>query len=371
MQARVRDIVDIMESFFPLHLAEDWDNVGLQIGSWQASVSKVMVVLDLDQAALQQAIQRKADMIVTHHPLFLKGIKSINYDQAQGNLVSKIIEAGITVYSAHTNLDAGERGLNQVLAERIGLREIEPLDKGHAERLYKLVVYVPAGHEDTVRQAILKAGAGHWGCYADCSFQSSGIGTYRPLEGSHPFIGREGVMEEVKECRLETIVPQAKLGKTLQAMLQAHPYEEVAYDLYLLENSGPVFSLGRIGQLAAEMSLEEFCVLVKKSLDIEFLRVVGDMERAVKKIAVVSGAGASFMSIARNRDCDALLTGDLKYHEARDAQALGLAIVDAGHQASEEIMSSCLSDLLNEECRQRCLDVDVTYINNQECIRTL
>lgn len=371
MPARVRDIADIMESLFPLNLAEDWDNVGLQIGSWHASVAKVMVVLDLDQVALQQAQKLKADMIITHHPLFFKGIKSINYDEAQGRFLKNIMQAGINVYSAHTNLDAGERGLNQVLAERIGLHDIEPLDRSHRERLYKLVVYVPAGYEDAVRQAILDAGAGHLGRYAECSFRSKGIGTFLPLEGSHPFLGREGVREEVEEYRLETVVPQMALGNTLQGVMKAHPYEEVAYDLYLLENPGKVFSLGRIGQLEAAMSLQEFCTLVKKSLNIEYLRVVGDMKRSVKKIAVVSGAGTSFMGQAVCGGCEVLLTGDLKYHEARDAQALGLAIVDAGHQASEEIISAYLSDILTEESQKRGLKVEVFSLNSQECIRTI
>ena len=370
MLARVRDIADIMESLFPLDLAEDWDNVGLQIGSWQAPVSRVMVALDLDHQVLQQALLQKVDMIITHHPLFFKAIKSIDYDQAQGKLVRKIIEAGINVYAAHTNMDAGERGINQILAECIGLQGIQPLDSGHRERLYKLVVYVPAGHEDAVRQAVLEAGAGHLGRYADCSFKSRGIGTFLPLEGSSPFIGREGIREEVEEYRFETVVPQAKLNQTLQAMIQAHPYEEVAYDLFLLENSGTVFSLGRIGQLAVEMSLAEFCSQVKRSLDLKFLRVVGDMKRVVKKVAVVSGAGASFMGTAGRRGCDVLLTGDLKYHEARDAEAMGLAVVDAGHQASEEIICSHLSGLLRQESQRRGVEVELSYINNQECIRT-
>ncbi len=371
MQVKVRDIVKIIESFFPVHLAESWDNVGLQIGSYGAPVSRVLVALDLDKEVLQYALDQKADMIITHHPLFFTGIKSINYEQSQGSLLKGIIEAGITVYAAHTNLDAGERGLNQILAESIGLQDIKPLDKGHSEALYKLVVYVPIGHEEAVGQAINGAGAGHLGRYADCSFRSKGTGFFRPLEGSRPFIGQEGHLEEAEECRLETVVPQPRLGKVLQEMLKAHPYEEAAYDIYLLENRGRVFSLGRTGKLAKEMSLQELCGQVKMSLGLEFLRVVGDMKHSVKKIAVVSGAGASFMSKARSQKCDVLLTGDLKYHEAKDAEALGLAVIDAGHQGTERIMADYLRDLLNEENKKQGWELEVISINGRECIITV
>ncbi|PKM78675.1 MAG: Nif3-like dinuclear metal center hexameric protein [Firmicutes bacterium HGW-Firmicutes-15] len=371
MQGKVRDIVKIMESFFPVHLAESWDNVGLQVGSYNAPANRVLVALDLDKEVLQYALDQKADMIITHHPLFFTGIKSINYEQSQGSLLKGIIKAGITVYAAHTNLDAGERGLNQILAERIGLHDIKPLDKGHSEALYKLVVYVPIGHEEAVRQAINGAGAGHLGRYTDCSFRTKGTGLFRPLAGSKPFIGHEAILEEVEEYRLETVVPQPRLGKVLQEMLKAHPYEEAAYDIYLLENRGKVFSLGRTGKLAEMMSLQEFCAEVKMSLGLEFLRVVGDMNRSVKNIAVVSGAGASLMSKAQKQRCDVLLTGDLKYHEAKDAEALGIAVIDAGHQGTERIMANYLRDLLNEEKKRRGLDLEVISINGRECIVTV
>jgi len=371
VQVKVRDIVKMMESFFPVHLAESWDNVGLQIGSYSAPVSRVLMSLDLDKEVLQYALNQRADMIITHHPLFFTGIKSINYEQSQGSLLKGIIEAGITVYAAHTNLDAGERGLNQILAERIGLQDIKPLDKGHREALYKLVVYVPIGYEEAVRQAINDAGAGHLGRYADCIFSSKGTGQFRPLEGSRPFIGQEGLLEKVEEYRLETVVPQPRLGKVLQEMLKAHPYEEPAYDIYLLENRGRVFSLGRTGKINEEMSLQELCAQVKMNLGLEFLRVVGDMNRSVKNIAVVSGAGASLISKARSKKCDVLLTGDLKYHEAKDAEALGLAVIDAGHQGTERIMENYLRDLLNEESEKLGWELEAISMNGRECIVTI
>ena len=371
MQTAVRDIVNIVEDFFPVNLAEKWDNVGLQIGSLEYTARRVLIALDMDNEVLQYAIEQKADMVITHHPLFFSGIKSINFDQPAGSLLKGIIEAGISVYAAHTNLDAGERGLNQILAERIDLQNIMPLDKGHSEALYKLVVYVPVDHENTVRQAILDAGAGHIGRYQDCSFRVRGTGSFRPKAGSTPYIGQEGLLEEVEEYRLETIIPQSQLEKVLQKMLQVHPYEEAAYDVYRLERTGQVFSLGRVGQLAAEINLQELCENVKRKLGLKFLRIAGDMNKSVRKIAVVSGAGASFISKAKSQGCDALLTGDLKYHEAREAIDLGIAVIDAGHQGTEQIMSSYICSLLNDETRKRDLEVEVISFMNRECILTV
>lgn len=371
MQARVRDIARITEELFPLQLAEKWDNVGLQIGSFQNPVSRVLVALDMDREVLDYAVHQQIEMIITHHPLFFTGFKSINYDETPGSLIRETVKAGITVYSVHTNLDAGERGLNQILAERIGLQDIEPLDKGYSEALYKLVVYVPAGREDMVRQAILAAGAGHIGLYKDCSFRVQGIGSFRPLAGSNPFIGQEGQLQEAEEYRLETIVPQALLEKVRQDMLRAHPYEEAAYDLYRLEKPERVYSLGRAGRLASEINLGQFCDDVKRRLGLEYLRVAGDVKKPVHKIAVVSGAGASFITKALSKGCDALLTGDLKYHEAREAIDAGIAVIDAGHQETERIMSGYLSSLLHDEAAKRGYAVEFISTDNRKCIVTI
>lgn len=371
MLARVKDIVQIIEEYFPVHLAEKWDNVGLQIGSMQYPVRRVLVALDMDQEVLQYAREQEADMVITHHPLLFHGIKSINYDDAMGNLIKGIIDAGITVYAAHTNLDAGERGLNQILAEKIGLNNIKPLDRGYTENLYKLVVYVPAEHEDIVRCAMMEAGAGHIGKYSDCSFRVKGTGSFRPLAGTNPFIGQEGMLQEVEEYRLETILSQSTLDQVQSSMLRAHPYEEPAYDIFRLERTGKVFSLGRTGQLAETITLKELGEQVKTELGLKNLRIAGDMNRPVRKIAVVSGAGASFIKLARNRGCDALVTGDLKYHEAKEAIDLGLAIIDAGHQGTEQIMSSYICSLLQMATRERELQAEAIAFLNSECITTI
>ncbi len=371
MQATVKDISRILEAQYPLHLAEKWDNVGLQIGSNLNPVHKIMVSLDLDREILSQAIEQQVDMIITHHPLFFNAIKKIDYEQAQGDLIARIIKNNINVYAAHTNLDAASRGLNQYLAEKLELLDIQLLDRQHREVLYKLVVYVPVSHEAGVRAAIGDMGAGHLGDYSHCSFRGPGTGAFLPQVGSSPYIGEPGKLEEVEEFRLETIVPQNMLEAVISQMKAAHPYEEVAYDLYPLQNQGQAYSLGRIGKLAAAQSLQEFCAHVKDRLQLDNLRVVGNWHDKVQKIAVVSGAGASFIPVVRAHNCDLLVTGDLKYHEALDAEAQGVAVIDAGHQGTEQIMASLVADFLRESCKKMGFDTNVSVALRNECIKTI
>ncbi|MDD2585416.1 MAG: Nif3-like dinuclear metal center hexameric protein [Syntrophomonadaceae bacterium] len=371
MQARVRNIKDIMEQHFPLHLAEKWDNAGLQIGSLNGNAAKVMVALDLDETVAQKAYEENADMIITHHPLIFKPVKKINFDTPAGKLLRDLIKADISVYSAHTNLDAGERGLNQLLAEMLGLQNIKPLEKSWEDSLYKLVVFVPVSHVDKVREAINDAGAGYIGKYSDCSYRVQGTGTFRPEEGTNPFIGEKGVLEEVDEFRLETVVYEHDLDQAIQAMIKAHPYEEVAYDIYSLKNQGKIYSLGRKGKLASSLTLREYAQEVKKCLGLESIRVVGNLDSKVRNIAVVSGAGASFIGNLQRHKVDVLVTGDVKYHEARDAEALGIAIIDAGHQGTEEIMVNHLCELLKHECQIRGYETQFIPVYMTPCFQQI
>lgn len=355
MKPRVKDIIGILERYFPLHLAEDWDNVGLQVGSAGRETEKIAVALDLTHEVLDQARREGAQMIITHHPLIFKGLKNIRTDGPTGSLIRQLIQADISLYTAHTNLDNAPAGLNQVLAEHLGLSDIEPLSltaAGRRESLYKLVVFVPGTHVEEVRQAINNAGAGFIGRYSDCSYRSAGIGTFKPGTGTKPYLGQPGHLEEVEEYRLETICPSRLLQATLGAMQAAHPYEEVAYDVYRLENQGRVYSPGRKGILPEPMTLGHLARQVSRQLAERGVRVVGDPDRQVQRAAVVSGAGASFIGELFRQPVDVLITGDLKYHEAREAAAHGLAVIDAGHQATEEIAVSYLCRLLQQECAQ-------------------
>lgn len=298
MQARVQDIISMIESYFPLRLAESWDNPGLQLGSRRQPVNRVLISLDLDLQILDLARQEKVDLIVTHHPLFFRAPQNIDFDQAQGALIQGLIKSNISVYSAHTNVDAGEQGLSQVLAEKLGLEEIKPLDNYRQEQLLKLIVFVPFSHLKAVREAMSQAGAGHIGKYSECSFSTPGKGTFKPGAETRPYIGEQGRLEEVDEYRLEMVLYERELKKVVKALELAHPYEEVAYDVYELKNEYQVFSMGRKGRLKEAIKLKEFGGLVKKVLNLENIRVVGSLEERVEKVAVVSGAGAGFIDIA-------------------------------------------------------------------------
>lgn len=371
MPGKIKDITGIMEEHFPLWLAESWDNCGLQIGSREALVNRVIVALDMDEAILDLAIEKNAELIITHHPFFFKGIKSIDYSTPLGRMIQKSIKAGISIYSAHTNLDAGEQGLNQVLAELLGLGEIEPLYMDKQEELYKLVVFVPATHAQQVREAINQAGAGHTGAYSDCSFRVRGTGTFRPAEGCNPFIGKTGMLEEADEYRLETVVYKRDLQRIIKIMQEAHPYEEVAYDIYKLNNQGKIFSLGRKGSWPESISLQDCAEQVKSKLKLKNVRVVGDLKRSIKKAAVVSGSGASLIDEVIRQGIELFITGDLKYHEARDAEARGLSVIDAGHQESEEIIVPYLCDMLQKETEAKGFEVKVIAAYAATCIKNL
>jgi len=344
-------VINLIEKFAPKSLAQEWDNVGLQVGSANAEISKVLVCLDLTDDILEEAISQGANLIITHHPLIFKPQKKISLDTPLGKKIAKLIKHDLVVYSAHTNLDITWGGVNDVLVEKLGLLKPEVLVPTGRENLYKLVVFVPAGYEEKVKEALASNGAGWLGNYSHCFFQNSGIGNFKPLEGSNPFLGSMGKIEEAQEYRLETIVPEKHLKQALQAMLKCHPYEEVAYDCYLLNNEGKKFGLGRVGYLPDPLTLEQLLVRVKEALGVSWLRVVGDLDSQIKKVAVCGGSGGNLVSAAAFQGAQVLLTGDVKYHEARDAQDLNLNIIDAGHDLTEQVVIPTLVEYLMQELK--------------------
>ncbi|GEA17308.1 MAG: hypothetical protein PWR22_2338 [Moorella sp. (in: firmicutes)] len=353
MVARCSEIIAVMEALAPPELAAEWDNVGLMLGSPEAEVRRILVCLDVTMAVAAEAAARGANLIISHHPLFFRPLKSLRFDKAPGDLVRRLIQDNIMVYSAHTNLDSADLGVSYHLAVKLELEDIQVLLPTRREKYYKLVTFVPEDHEKIVREAITRAGAGWIGNYSDCTFRVAGTGTFLPLAGTRPYIGQEGEVTEVKEYRLETIVPTGRLKEVLQALLQAHPYEEVAYDIYPLANEGPASGIGRLGVLSQAVPLQEFALQVKETLGAARVNVVGDRERKVKKVAVCGGAGSDVMTTARAAGADVLVTGDLKFHEARAAESLGLAVIDAGHFATERLIVPALVTYLQDQLQER------------------
>lgn len=355
---RVQDLLGLLHGLYPPDLAEEWDNVGLQVGDPAAPVERILVALDPTSAALAAASAEGAQLLVTHHPLLFKPLRRLTPDDPVGRVVWQAVRDGVAIAAAHTNLDVAADGLNCWLADRLGLTAAEPLQDVPG-RLLKLVVFVPAEHAEQVAEALFAGGAGQIGAYDQCSFRTPGVGTFRPGSGTTPFIGEIGQRARVEEVRLETIVPQRRLNKVLDKLIKAHPYEEVAYDLIPLANQLPGAGLGRIGRLAGPVALTVLADRVKAVLESSSLRLVGAPEREVAKVAVCGGSGAGLIHEAKRQGADVLVTGDIKYHEARLAEELDLALLDAGHFATERLAAGKLAARLGEEASARGWRLDV------------
>ena len=345
---KLKSLIKTIEAKYPTNLAYDWDNVGLLVGDIEEEISKVLVCLEANEAIVEEAINNNVNLIVTHHPFIFGKMKKITTSDFKGKLIHKLIKNNIAVYSMHTNFDIAFDGLNDYFMEVMGFENSKVLDITNREILYKIVVFVPKTHEMDVRKALGNSGAGHIGNYSNCTFNADGVGTFMPLQGTNPFIGETNKIEEVQEVRIETIVPQRILGGVINSMLKAHPYEEVAYDLYKLENKGNEVGLGRVSKLETPISLKELSAKIKEKLNVDTLRVVGDLSTTINKVAVVTGSGADLAKKAQKSGADVLITGDIKYHEAQDAVDAGMCLIDCNHFESEDIFKDVMKRFLDQ-----------------------
>lgn len=347
MLAKGQTVIQLMEELAPKHYAVPDDKIGLQLGTLRDEVKKVLVTLDVTDEVVEEAIKEGASLIIAHHPIIYRPLSHLQSDTPAGRLYTKLIKQDIAVYVAHTNLDVAEGGVNDLMADALGLVDLRPLEEIHTEKLKKLVVFVPETHHAQVQQAVFAAGAGWIGRYSHCSFNIHGNGTFLPGEGTDPYIGQKGRMENVAEIRLETVVPESVEKRVVQAMLKAHPYEEVAYDLYPMDLKGRTFGLGRVGKLPEAVKLRDLADMVKEVFRVPYLRMVGDPDRSVRKIAVLGGSGSKYVRHALFAGADVLVTGDIDYHTAHDALAAGLSLLDPGHHV-EKIMKAGVAEYLNK-----------------------
>ncbi|MCA0147576.1 MULTISPECIES: Nif3-like dinuclear metal center hexameric protein [Rossellomorea] len=352
------EIIQLFEEFSPKYLAESGDPIGLQIGKLNEKVENVMITLDVLENVVDEAIKNNVKLIIAHHPPLFRPLKSLQTDSYQGRMIEKLIKHDISVYAAHTNLDVAVGGVNDLLASKLQLQEPSVLVPTYQEELRKLAVYVPKEHAGELREALGKAGAGHIGNYSHCSFSSEGQGRFLPGEGTHPHIGKQGALEEVSEEKVETVYPVSLEKKVLKAMFTHHPYEEIAYDIYSLENGSKALGLGRIGYLAEEMSLKDFALFVKKTLGMDGIRLIGDGDANVKKVAVLGGDGNKFIGKAKRQGADVFVSGDIYYHTAHDAMMMGLNIVDAGHHI-EKVMKEGVAAHLAKRCSEKGFIVNI------------
>ena len=334
------DVFRTLEEWAPSWLAYDWDNVGLQVGNSDRETKKVLITLDVLEPVVDEAIETGADLIVAHHPLLFQGLKQIDTATPKGRTVQKLLQHDITVYASHTNLDVAKGGMNDILAERLGMQNTADMLPLHEEKYVKIAVFVPTSHEEAVKEALGAAGAGNLGAYSHCSFGVTGKGTFRPLEGSSPFIGETGKQETTEEVRIETIAKAQDAKRITEAILSAHPYEEPAYDIYALENNGTTLGLGKVGNLENEMKLHDFCEFVKQKLDMPAIRVTGDLEKPIRRCAVLGGSGEKYIKKAHQLGADVYVTGDVTFHPAQEAMELGLAVIDAGHYIEKAVKQS-------------------------------
>ncbi|UNC92982.1 Nif3-like dinuclear metal center hexameric protein [Candidatus Contubernalis alkaliaceticus] len=344
----IKTLTKYLEELAPPFLALEGDPTGLQIGSLKAEAANVLIALDFNREVMEEALELGANLVVTHHPIIFRPLKAVEPDSPAGSLICDAVKKDLTVYSAHTNLDVTEQGVSRRLAERLSLKNQKVLKPTYYQKLYKIVVFVPKGYENGVREALAEAKAGWIGNYSHCTFNLEGVGTFKPLEGTNPFIGQQGKIETVSEFRLETIVAEENLNKALSSMIKAHPYEEAAYDVYSLKNKGKVMGLGIVGEPTQELSLAELATEVKERLQVKELRLAGPREKIIKKVAVCGGSGGGMIEQAASRGADLLITGDISYHQFQKALSMNIALIDAGHDATERVVVPFLADYLRD-----------------------
>ena len=335
MTARLSDVLDVLEELYPAARAESWDAVGLVCGDPSSVVRRVLLAVDPVEAVVDEVVQGGFDLLLTHHPLYLRGTTSVAATTPKGRVVHRLLQAGAALHVAHTNADVADPGVSDALAELFDLRDLRPLQPAAGEALDKLVVYVPVDDAERVLDALAAAGAGAIGDYERCAWMTTGTGTFRPLDGASPAIGEVGRVERVEEARVEVVLPRARRASVLRAMLTAHPYEEPAYDVLELATVLGALGLGRVGELPEPLPLRALteraaAVLPRTAWGV---RAAGDPNGVVTTLAVCGGSGDSLLGAA-GRAADAYLTADLRHHPASEAPA-GLALLDAAHWATE------------------------------------
>ncbi|MFO0956665.1 MAG: Nif3-like dinuclear metal center hexameric protein [Isosphaeraceae bacterium] len=341
---QVADLIRWLDEFAPFRLAESWDNVGLLWGDPGTRVARVMTCLTVTPETASEAIEGGAGLIVSHHPVLFRAVQQIRADRSPGSYLWPLARAGVAIASPHTAFDNTRGGINDGLAELLGLIDVGPLRPFEEPAQCKVVAFVPEADRETVLEAAFRAGAGRIGLYEECSFSIPGRGTFFGTEGADPSVGRKGHRESVEEQRIEWVCPEGAVTQVVSAIRGAHSYEEPAIDVYPLKPISSVGGAGRVGQLPTPCDLATFARSVGDKLGAHGLQVVGDPGRGIERVAIVCGAGDDFLRDALRVGADALLTGEARFHRALEAEALGLAMIVAGHYATERPGVEALSD---------------------------
>ncbi len=339
MAMTLGQVAAAVNEFAPQALAYEWDNVGLQIGDPAAEVRRVVVALEVTPDLVRHAKQHDCQAIIAHHPLIFKPMKSMRPDSPVGALQFELIKSNIGLIAAHTNLDRVLQGTNGALAELLGLRDWEVLEPVSITRTYKFTVFVPQEFTPKIIEALHRGGGGRIGAYSHCTFRSPGKGTFVPQEGARPFSGTVGRMEQAEEDRLEALVPERALRDVLTEVRQAHPYEEVAFDVFPLHEADPAHGLGLVGTLPSKTPLRQFAQQARQAVDEPHVNFAGEASWPVKRVAIITGSAGGVAHVVTKGIADVLVTGELNYHTTLDMVERGVGVVALGHAASERIFA--------------------------------
>ena len=358
---KIQEIINYLENVAPLSLQESYDNSGLLLGNPNQEIESALITLDVTEKVLDEAILKDHKLIIAHHPLIFKGLKRLTGNNITEKLVIKAIKNDIAIYAIHTNLDNMAGGVNAKLGEKLGLINLKILSPG-ASTLKKVIVFCPIDHADKVRQSMFEAGAGNIGNYENCSFNSAGEGTFRANDGTNPFVGEIGKLHSEKEIKIEMVVPSYKLNSVLKAIIKAHPYEEVAFDVYPLENSFPKTGAGMIGELKQEILLTDCLKKIKQTLGAGAIKYNASKNHLVKTVAFCGGSGSFLIHNAYRAGADVFITADIKYHDFFE-HINEMTIVDAGHYETEQFTKELLYEIIMEKFTTFALQISETSTN--------
>ncbi len=359
MTVTVADIVKRIETLAPTGLAEKWDNVGLQVGQMDWPVHRVSVALDPLPQVVAAACASHTDLLITHHPLTLSPYKTIDFGTPLGAIIQQAAQNHLAIFTAHTNLDSALGGLNDLLASRLSLKNPTRLLPAEASGACKLIIFVPIEHEQVVLEALFGAGAGTIGAYTSCSFRMRGTGTFKPGVAAQPQSGARGTLSQVDEVRIEAVVQKTQLAHVIAHVRRHHPYETMAYDVYPLVSTESSDGLGCIGELEDPMELQSLALKIKAEMGLPAVKLAGRPDLKVQRAAVCSGSGASLLPLFLAADAQVFISGDWRYHDARQVEACGRGLIDLGHFASEHIIVRDLARRLQDELDKAGLAVRV------------
>jgi dinuclear metal center YbgI/SA1388 family protein len=343
----IGEVISKIEQRIPLQQAEDFDNVGLLCGISSRNVSGILVCHDALENVIDEAIHKNCNLIVCFHPIIFSGLKSLTGKNYVERAVLKAIENKVAIYAIHTAWDNDFFGVNAGICNHLGLKDVKILQP-KKNNLKQLTVFVPKDHSEQLKEALFTAGAGNIGFYDECSFTLNGNGTFRPIEGSNPFSGHQNIRESADEDMISVIFEGYKQGQIIAAMKSAHPYEEVAHQIYNLDNDNHHSGLGMYGEFDEEMDEKDFLKLVKEKFNLEIIKHSDFNHKKIKRVGVLGGSGASGIKSALSKKCDAYLTGDIKYHDYFLAESRML-ICDIGHYESEQLVTQQLFEILSQK----------------------